>query len=68
MRVQLQTTTVSSKLKSEGAIIMQQGLKTLSEDDVYQLGMNEAQHNDFNVMAVLMVVSFVLGVLFGVMI
>ena len=48
--------------------MMQTGLNKLNEDEVYMLGVNEAQHNDFNVMGVLMVVTFVMGVLVGVMI
>lgn len=47
---------------------MQQGLKKMNEDDVYRLGMNEAQHHDFNVAGVLMVVSFVMGVIIGMVI
>ena len=47
--------------------MMQQGLKKLNEDDVYQLGMNEAQHHDFNVAGVIGVVCFAMGVMIGVM-
>jgi hypothetical protein len=47
---------------------MQQGLKQLTEDQVYRLGMDDAQHQDFNVTGVLMAVSLALGVLIGVMI
>ena len=45
---------------------MQHGLEKLSEDQVYSLGTNEAQHQDFNVMGVLIAVSFVVGVIVGV--
>ena len=45
---------------------MQQGLEKLSEDQVYNLGMNEAQHQDFNVIGILIAVSFVVGVIVGV--
>lgn len=46
--------------------MMQQGLKQLTEDQVYRLGMDDAQHQDFNVTGVLMAVSFVMGAIVGV--
>ena len=49
-------------------IIMQIGLKKLEEDEVYRLGVEDAQHQDFNVMGVMIMVSFVAGVIIGVMI
>lgn len=41
------------------------GLKRISEDEIYKLGMADAQHHDTIVMAVLMVVSAIIGVLLG---
>ena len=47
---------------------MQIGLKKLEEDEVYRLGIGDAQHQDFNVMGVMIIVSFITGVIIGVII